>query len=112
MNILNKPVEDDTTMSFEAIAGIDFGTCNSGYAFTFTKRRQDIFKSEWTDGVGAYRHTKCPTTILFNDKLEFDSFGFDAINNYGKIVEEKKTEKWHFVKRFKMQLHNRVVSFV
>ena len=54
---------------------------------------------------------KTPTTVLLNPEQTFDSFGYEAENNYIDLVNEEMEEGWYYFKRFKMLLHNKQVFY-
>lgn len=47
---------------------------------------------------------KIPTCILFNKDRVFDSFGYEAENEYSELAEEEEHQEWYFFKNFKTTL--------
>lgn len=97
------------------VAAIDFGTTYSGYAFsTITDFQRDPLKSylkQWVDPTSGMIYNKTSTCILFDEKKEFQNFGFDAETNYLNLVPKEKQKDWYFFRRFKMYLYDKQVSF-
>ena len=63
------------------MVAIDFGTSNTGFAFSFNKGNEQhaIFMNrDWTNEQGG-RTSKTPTCLLLNPDLSFNSFGYDAM---------------------------------
>jgi len=96
------------------VAAIDFGTTYSGYAYSF----KATYESEPTKILTPQRwegdtqlSQKTVTCVLFNEKREFDSFGYPAETKYAKMALRDQHAKWFFFKRFKMMLHDKEVSF-
>lgn len=70
------------------VAAIDFGTTFSGYAYSLiSDHKKDplkIYSPTWeNDGNGTQ---KTPTSILFDDKGEFHSFGYEAEKKYSDLA--------------------------
>nr|XP_022322385.1 heat shock 70 kDa protein 12A-like [Crassostrea virginica]XP_022322386.1 heat shock 70 kDa protein 12A-like [Crassostrea virginica] len=94
----------------QLVAGIDFGTTYSGFAYSF--------KHEWTKIIvnqyhgGEYLTHKAPTTLLLNPDKSFCKFGFDAEKEYAALAEDDKHRDYFFFRRFKLilkpELTNRV----
>ncbi|KAL4230976.1 Heat shock 70 kDa protein 12A [Mactra antiquata] len=96
------------------VAAIDFGTTYSGYAFSFKHEYQaDPAKvsvnGTWFAGSMALVSMKAPTVVLFNEKKEFQSFGYEAENEYSELALDHEHEKYYFFKRFKMYLHDKKI---
>ena len=106
------------SQSYMVVGAIDFGTTYSGYAYSFrsdfTKDPLSISTTNWeNEGDGTH---KVPTTILFDDKQRFHSFGYAAEKKFADLAnadesdeeEERKPEgdvtKWFYFRRFKMAL--------
>ncbi|XP_060596205.1 heat shock 70 kDa protein 12B-like [Ruditapes philippinarum] len=85
----------------------DFGTTYSGYAFSF---RNDPLKVQtnqgWIAGSDQLISLKTPTCVLLNSSGQFDSFGFEAENNFATLAEDNKHHGWLLFRRFKMILHS------
>lgn len=91
------------------VAAIDFGTTNSGYAFSCRSDFQNdplaIVTNQWKTGDGRSVPFKAPTCVLFDKFQRFDSFGFKAEETYSKLVTENQYSNWYFFKHFKMELY-------
>lgn len=104
------------------VAAIDFGTTFSGFAYSFIsdykKDPLTIYSTTWeNDGNGTQ---KTPTSILFDDKEKFHSFGYEAEKKYSDLAaadeldEDEDNEsdmdyrKWFYFRRFKMALFRAV----
>lgn len=103
--LINRPNGTDALV----VAAIDFGTTYSGYAYTFKNEfEKDHLKiytnQQWVDSETQFASHKTSTSILFDAKGCFDSFGFEAENKYADLLSEEEDEGWRFFKRFKMQL--------
>ncbi|KAK3099628.1 hypothetical protein FSP39_007193 [Pinctada imbricata] len=90
------------------VAAIDFGTTYSGYAFSF---RHDfeadplkVSANNWTAGSAGLVSLKTPTTVLLNDKEEFEAFGYEAEDKYTELADDDAHGGYHYFRRFKMML--------
>ncbi|XP_045203603.2 heat shock 70 kDa protein 12B-like [Mercenaria mercenaria] len=97
------------------VAAIDFGTTYSGYAFSLKHDYQaDPAKvsvnQNWVAGSMALVSLKAPTAVLFNEKKEFESFGYEAENQYSEYALDGEDRKHYFFNRFKMKLHEKKIS--
>ena len=95
------------------VAAIDFGTTYSGFAYSYKgeydKNKLDIYANQiWNSGGKQIMSQKTPTCILLNKDKEFESFGFDAENQYADIV----IDGYYFFDRFKMILYTREVCLI
>ena len=75
------PIDDDDA-GWAVVCAMDFGTSNSGYAFSFNegenRESNSIFiNKNWGENVGA-RSYKTPTTVLTGPDDEFVAFGYEA----------------------------------
>ena len=72
------------TTKYVAVVAIHFGTTSSCFAFSFNDKRGEgriHMNREWGNEEG--RSTlKTPKSILLRPNLEFDSFGYEADDNY------------------------------
>ena len=96
------------------VVAIDFGTTFSGYAFSFKKSPEDIkINNNWGSGVG-FGAFKAPTCVLVNPQGNFQAFGFEAEDQYRKMVEDANTDisQWGFYKHFKMILYHKKVFHI
>ncbi|XP_052794653.1 heat shock 70 kDa protein 12A-like [Mya arenaria] len=96
------------------VAAVDFGTTYSGYAFSlkhdYTKDPLKISVNQaWTAGSMALTSYKAPTVVLFNERKEFHSFGYEAEDMYSELAMDGEHHNWYFFKRFKMRLHKEKV---
>ena len=71
------------------VAAIDFGTTFSGYAFSFTNKKDDIMiNKSW----GGYQSYKTPTCVMVDSANRFHAFGYDAEQRYVlKIIKSMNT---------------------
>ncbi|KAK3600060.1 hypothetical protein CHS0354_014075 [Potamilus streckersoni] len=83
---------------------LDFGTTYSGYAFSFRHDKENIITSRWTGKD--YTSIKAPTSILFTAEKKFDSFGFEAEDNYAELSKNGTHKDWYLFKNFKLVLIN------
>ncbi|XP_062578755.1 heat shock 70 kDa protein 12B-like [Saccostrea cucullata] len=89
-------------------AAFDFGTAYSGYAYSlrsdFNEDPTKILTCEgWPASKGL--SMKTATCVLFNEKQEFDSFGYEAENKYMTLASEHFHHNWFYFRRFKMELY-------
>ena len=97
--------------NIELVAGIDFGTTYSAYAYSYTYQQDKIFiNAEWPSGVQTCKEA---TAILFDENCKFIAFGEDAIDKYSDHTDREEEKTWYFFHRFKMSLYheNRVSTF-
>ena len=102
----------DRMGDFLVTAAIDFGTTYSGYAYKF--HHQDEIKSNppWRAGCLGLDTLKTPTVLLLNPELQFDSFGYEAQDNFLDVVEDNEEESWYYFDEFKMALYDEKVSII
>ncbi|PFX18457.1 Heat shock 70 kDa protein 12A [Stylophora pistillata] len=94
--------------SYLAVVAIDLGTTYSGFAFSFIKDKgkDAVFMNrDWANEQGA-QTSKTPTCLLLKSDLEFDSFGYEAIEKYSSLQDKREENEYLFFKHFKMALHN------
>jgi len=96
------------------VSAIDFGTTYSGYAFSskdeFEKNPLKISANvNWNSG-NMLSH-KAPTAVLLNPDRSFNSFGYQAENNYSLIAgaDDENENEFFYFHRFKMILHKNSV---
>ena len=95
------------TCNFRYVAAIDFGTAYSGYALSSRDNPMKIQTNKgWNAGSNMLISHKTPTCILVNPHQQFDSFGYDAEDNYANLLVDNHHHGWMFFRRFKMILHN------
>ncbi|XP_060605584.1 heat shock 70 kDa protein 12A-like [Ruditapes philippinarum] len=93
------------------VAGIDFGTTYSGYAFSFKHMYQtnplnircSSFASE------SWVTQKTTTAVLFEGQ-KFHSFGFDAELRYAEQCGCGENDNWYFFRHFKTLLYNKKIK--
>ncbi|OWF52452.1 heat shock 70 kDa protein 12A-like [Mizuhopecten yessoensis] len=93
------------------VAAIDFGTTNSGYAFS-TKHDYEtsplkISAASWVAGSARLQSQKTPTCVLFDENKKFHSFGYEAEDKYSDLALDEEHEEWYYFRRFKMELYSR-----
>ncbi|XP_062589820.1 heat shock 70 kDa protein 12B-like [Saccostrea cucullata] len=102
--------EDDKRSNYEFVAAIDIGTTYSGYAFSsreqFNSNPLDIFTPRWNDGL--FLSLKTSTCALYNEKGEFDCFGYEADNKYYEMTynDPDLVERCLKFTNFKMKLYD------
>ena len=98
-------------MSKLMVVAIDFGTTFSGYSFSlrheFKNDPLKISTVKWIADAGVFEKTS--TCILFDALGNFDSFGFEAEENYANLAATNKHLDWYFFRRFKMMLYEKMV---
>ncbi|XP_021360116.1 heat shock 70 kDa protein 12A-like [Mizuhopecten yessoensis] len=89
------------------VVAIDFGTTYSGYAFSFyheyKSNKKKVRTYLWPTGIGLEQSTKAPTSILFDSRQKFHSFGYQAEDTYTRLPDDHQ-KQWYYFKRFKMTL--------
>jgi hypothetical protein len=91
----------------------DFGTTYSGYAFSFRNDPLNVQHNQgWIAGSDRLISVKTPTCVLLNPSGQFDSFGYEAENNYAILAENNKHHGWLLFRRFKMILHSSQVNLI
>lgn len=89
------------------VVGIDFGTTYSGYVFSLSNDELTFYSPAlWSSGHGC--SLKTATAILLNPDQTFNSFGFEAENNFAELAGDRKHCEYYFFRRFKMELHSKV----
>ena len=102
------------------VAAIDFGTTYSGYAYSlkgeYNKDKLNIHANQaWNSGGKSLMSLKTPTCILMRRtdgearSFTFESFGYEAENQYADIVIDGEADNYYFFDRFKMTLYTREV---
>ncbi|KAM4560850.1 heat shock 70 kDa protein 12B-like [Fundulus diaphanus] len=92
------------------IIAIDFGTAYSGYAFSITSRGEEIdpYVKVWGEEVGL-ETPKTPTCILFDQREDFISFGYEAKEDYLSKKGQEARDKLFF-DCFKMALYGKEIN--
>ena len=89
--------------SFLLVAAIDFGTTFSGYAFSFKDSPNNIsMNKNWGSSIVSL---KAPTVVLTNPDGSFNSFGYEAEEEY---LQHEPDEGYQIYRCFKMVLHKKV----
>ena len=86
----------------QIVAGIDFGTTYSGFAYSFIHDWTKIIVNQYHGGE--YLTYKAPTTLLLNPDQSFCKFGFEAEKEYAALAEEDRHHNHYFFRRFKLIL--------
>ena len=98
-------------MSKLMVVAIDFGTTFSGYSFSLRHEYNNdplkISTVRWVSDAGIFEKTS--SCILFNAAGNFDSFGFEAEENYANLSAINKHRDWYYFRRFKMMLYDKMV---
>ncbi|XP_052091560.1 uncharacterized protein LOC127728285 isoform X2 [Mytilus californianus] len=108
MTVFGEP-EDTNTFSkqnCELVAAIDFGSSDSGCAFSLCsdyKCNPLHIQTESLGGNGS-ETKKSPTVLLMNPDGEFAAFGKIAEQQYEELALDEEDKKWFYFRRFKMQL--------
>ena len=93
-------------------AAIDFGTTFSGYAFSFKDKQSTInMNKNWGAGRGSDSY-KTPTCIMTNPDDTFNSFGYEAEDEYFQLDPDSKVGGpggYNLYRNFKMVLHGKVI---
>ena len=63
---------------------------------------------DWANEQGA-QTSKTLTCLLLKTDLSFDSFGYEAMEKYRNLQDEREEKDFLFFKHFKMALHNEEV---
>ncbi|XP_033743668.1 heat shock 70 kDa protein 12A-like [Pecten maximus] len=97
------------------VTAIDFGTTFSGYAFSFRHdydlNRLNIYaNTSWIAGGAGLVSWKTPTTLLLNPDQSFNSFGYQAEEEYIGLLDSDDDDKenYYYFKRFKMLLNGKL----
>lgn len=88
------------------MVAIDVGTAYSGYAFSYRSSPQEVIVNNWKSHAGDGFSHKAPSSILLNETYNFVAFGYDAEEEFSKIVQNRNKDNFFFVKDFKTQLAN------
>lgn len=94
-------------VEYIAVVAIDFGTTFSGFAFAFNHKDGEKgihMNKEWGTDQG-YSTLKTPTCLLLNPDKTFNSFGFEAQDNYAQL-EDHEAQGYYYFEKFKMILHS------
>lgn len=99
------------------VVALDFGTTFSGYAFSArSEYNQDPLKiqlnQEWSAEGTQLLSQKTPTSILIRQDGSFIAFGYEAEDMFYSAIETEERENVMLFRRFKMELHNKMVFFL
>ncbi|XP_045206589.2 heat shock 70 kDa protein 12B-like [Mercenaria mercenaria] len=83
------------------VIAIDIGTTQSGYAFSFTCKPDEINTCSF---AGRPPNTKTPTSILLNKAGKFVSYGQEAEDKFSQLCEADDMS-YRLFRNFKMALH-------
>lgn len=112
LSAVSSAIPSELDNPYLVVVAIDFGTTYSGYAFSFLtgKEKDEIFMNrDWRNEQNCKTH-KTPTCLLLGPDLSFDSFGYDALENYAELQGNRKEKEYFFFQHFKMELHNNQVE--
>ena len=100
--------DEDDEIKF--VVGIDFGTTYSGYAFSLSCDELTFYSPQvWNSGHGGMTSLRTPTSLLLNPDQTFNSFGFEAEDNFADLAANDEHHGFYFFQRFKMELHSKVI---
>lgn len=104
------PEEMDLSRNALLVAGIDFGTTFSGYAFAtrvdFEKDPLIIHVPSLSSPSQGLISFKTPTTVLMDKNEEFVAFGFEAETKYAEYLEKGKGDDYFYFHHFKMLMYS------
>lgn len=95
------------------VAALDFGTTYSGIAWSFPWESENkITCFMWAPSEQGCRATiKTPTVLLLNPNKELLAFGYEAEEEYNKLVAKNSHREYYLFKNFKMFLYENEVIF-
>ncbi|CAC5372709.1 unnamed protein product [Mytilus coruscus] len=113
MTVFDEP-EDTNTFSkqnCDLVAAIDFGSSDSGCAFSLCSDYKSNPLDIQTESLGGNgpETQKSPTVVLMNPDGEFAAFGKKAEQQYEELALDEEDKKWFYFRRFKMQLFTKKV---
>ncbi|KAL4217390.1 hypothetical protein ACF0H5_023841 [Mactra antiquata] len=86
------------------VIAIDFGTTNSGYAFSLGSNRKEItYGFNWDSRLDSRKE---PTSVLLDPKKTFYAFGYEAEDKFSSLMTEGKSDGWVLFRQLKMVLYN------
>ena len=89
------------------VAAFDFGTTYSGYAFSFFGKPDDFYTPQtWYSGSNQLASLKTPTCLLLSRNGAFNSFGYEAQDNYAEYAATGEHNNYLYFHNFKMALHH------
>lgn len=93
------------------MVALDFGTTNSGFAFSRTQTPSNIIIGKWNSrSQNILESVRTPTSLLLNKENKVIEFGYEAERIFQQLVENGREKECRFFRQFKMILHNRKVS--
>lgn len=95
------------------MAALDFGTTYSGIAWSFPWESENkITCFMWAPSEQGCRATiKTPMVLLLNPNKELLAFGYEAEEEYNKLVAKNSHREYYLFKNFKMFLYENEVIF-
>jgi hypothetical protein len=75
------------------VIAIDIGTSYSSGFFSF------VYEPKVIKPIIEFPYEKVPTTVLFDKRKEFHSFGYEAVDHYKQLSDEEK-RYWYYFKEF------------
>lgn len=95
------------------VAALDFGTTYSGIAWSFPWESENkITCFMWSPSEqGCQATIKTPTVLLLNPNKELLAFGYEAEEEYNKLVAKNSHREYYLFKNFKMFLYENEVIF-
>ena len=105
--------EETFSAEWDIVVAIDIGTSFSGYAYSDKKeiKNKNINLNIWNANTTVSQTSKAPTVVLLDKNKEFDSFGYEAEENYAGHVEKKTHMECYRFRNFKMRLYQEKVHF-
>ena len=105
--------ESNSSDEWDVVVAIDIGTSFSGYAYSDKKeiKNNNINLNIWNANTTVSQTSKAPTVVLLDKNKEFDSFGYEAEENYAGHVEKKTHMECYRFRNFKMRLYQEKVHF-
>ena len=92
--------------SYLLVSAIDFGETYSGYAFSFKESPNDIkMHKNWGSSIAS---SKTPTVVLTNPDGSFNSFGYEAEDEY---LQHDPEEGYQIYRSFQMVLYKKVSAY-
>lgn len=93
---------------------LDFGTTNSGFAFSRTKSPSDIILAigKWNNRSQNILESvnRTPTSLLLNNENNVIKFGSEAERIFQELGGDEWEKHYRFFSQFKMMHHNEKVS--
>ena len=105
--------EETFSAEWDIVVAIDIGTSFSGYAYSDKKEIQNknINLNIWNANTTVSQTSKAPTVVLLDENKDFDSFGYEAEENFAEHVSNNTHGKYYRFCNFKMKLYQEKVHF-